>query len=93
MTLRQAAERAIPRDWAQKEKLGFPVPVAGWLREQRYYDMVKRAFTSSEAMRFFNVPELLRLLDEHRAGADNSRRIWIVYSFLVWYRVFFEVVE
>ena len=89
VTLRQAAERAIPRDWAQKEKLGFPVPVAGWLREQRYYDMVKRAFTSSEAMRFFNVPELLRLLDEHRAGADNSRRIWIVYSFLVWYRVYF----
>lgn len=90
LTLRQAAERAIPHDWAQKEKLGFPVPVVGWLREDRYYEKVKRAFTSATAMRFFNVDELLRLLDEHRGGtADNTRRIWIVYSFLVWHDVFF----
>ena len=32
ITLREAAERAIPKDWAQKEKLGFPVPVVNWLR-------------------------------------------------------------
>ena len=89
LTLRQAAERAIPRDWAQKEKLGFPVPVASWLREDGYYNTVKREFESPEAARFFDTAELLRLLDEHRAGADRSRRIWIVYSFLVWYRVFF----
>jgi len=65
------------------------VPVVSWLREPRYYEQVKRAFTSPEAMQFFEVSELLRLLDEHRDGADNSRRIWIVYSFLVWYRIYF----
>ena len=89
VTLRQAAERAIPHDWAQKEKLGFPVPVVSWLRDEQYYDQVKRAFESELAQRFFNTDELVRLLDEHRAGADYSRRIWIVYSFLLWYRVFF----
>ena len=90
IVLRQAAERAIPRDWAQKEKLGFPVPVAAWLREDRYYELVRREFTSAEAARFFDTDELVRLLDEHRAASiDNSRRIWIVYSFLLWYRVFF----
>jgi len=89
VTLREAAERAIPRDWAQKEKLGFPVPVASWLREERYYEHVKEAFTSDEAALFFDTDELVRLLDEHRAGADRSRRIWIVYSFLIWYRVYF----
>ena len=90
IVLRQAAERAIPHDWAQKEKLGFPVPVAGWLREDRYYELVKQEFTSEEAVRFFEADELVHLLDEHRTGAiDNSRRIWIVYSFLLWYRVFF----
>ena len=46
VTLREAAERTIPRDWAQKEKLGFPVPVVSWLREPRYYEQVKRVFTS-----------------------------------------------
>ena len=89
IALRQAAERAIPSDWAQKEKLGFPVPVAAWLREERYYELVRHEFESAESQRFFQVPELLSLLDEHRAGADNSRRIWIVYSFLVWYRIYF----
>ena len=64
--------------------------MAGWLREDRRYNQVKSAFTSAEAGRFFNVDELLALLDAHRAGAvDNTRRIWIVYSFLIWYRVFF----
>ncbi len=89
IALREAAERAIPHDWAQKEKLGFPVPVASWLREDCYYEQVKREFTSVEAMQFFDVASLLHLLDEHRAGADNSRRIWIIYSFLIWYRVYF----
>ena len=89
VTLREAAERVVPRDWAQKEKLGFPVPVSSWLRENRYYELVKREFASKEAARFFDVDELRRLLDEHRAGADNSRRIWIVYSFLIWYRIYF----
>lgn len=89
VALREAAERAVPRDWAQKEKLGFPVPLASWLRKDRNYNQVKREFTSAEAARFFDVEELVRLLDDHRAGADVSRRIWIVFSFLVWYRVFF----
>ncbi len=90
LTLRKAAERAIPSDWAQKEKLGFPVPLAGWLREERYHDLVWAAFTSETAGRFFETGELVRMLERHRAGADLSRRIWIVYSFLVWYDVFFE---
>ena len=89
VTLRQAAERAIPRDWAQKEKLGFPVPVVSWLREERYYEQVKATFESAEAAKFFKTGELVRLLDEHRAGADLSRRIWIVYSFLIWHHVYF----
>ena len=90
LTLRQAAERAIPRDWAQKEKLGFPVPVVGWLRQERYYQQIKDCFTSEEAARFFNVDSIVKLLDEHREGAkDNTRKIWIVYMFLVWYRIYF----
>lgn len=89
IALRQAAERAIPSQWAQKEKLGFPVPVVNWLREDRYYQQVKEWFTGPEAQQFFNVDQLLRLLDDHRAGADNSRKIWICFMFLMWYRIFF----
>lgn len=90
IALREAAERAIPTEWAQKEKLGFPVPVAAWLKQDRYYELVKQQFESDEAARFFNTGELVRLLDEHKAGTrDNTRRIWIIYMFLMWYRIYF----
>ncbi len=89
VALRAAAKRAIPKDWAQKEKLGFPVPIVNWLREDRYYALIRECFESELAERFFNTGELVRLLDEHRAGKDNSRKIWIVYMFLMWYRIYF----
>ena len=54
LTLREASERAIPKDWAQKEKLGFPVPVVNWLRQDRYYNQVKEWFTGDIAREFFN---------------------------------------
>lgn len=89
ITLREAAERAIPKDWAQKEKLGFPVPVVNWLRQDRYYNEIKSWFTGDIANRFFNTDELITLLDEHKAGADRSRKIWIIYMFLMWYKIYF----
>lgn len=89
LALREAAERAIPKEWAQKEKLGFPVPVVMWLREERYYNQVKEWFTGDIAQQFFDTGELVRLLDEHKAGADRSRKIWIVYMFLMWYKIYF----
>ena len=89
ITLREAAERAIPKDWAQKEKLGFPVPVVNWLRQERYYNEIKEWFAGDIARQFFNVDELMKLLDEHKAGADRSRKIWIVYMFLMWYKIYF----
>ena len=91
LALRQAAERAIPHDWAQKEKLGFPVPLASWLRKEPYLQQIREAFNSPTARRYFNVDALARLLDEHvHEGHDRSRKIWIVSMFLMWHRVFFE---
>ncbi len=90
LTLRDAAMKAIPRDWAQKEKLGFPVPVKSWLQQDRYYNHIKAQFESEEAARFFDTSLLVKLLDDHKAGtADNTRKIWIVSMFLLWYRIYF----
>ena len=89
IALREAAERTIPKDWAQKEKLGFPVPMVDWLRQDRYYNQVKEWFTGDIAQQFFNTDELVRLLDEHRYKIDRSRKIWIVYMFLMWYKIYF----
>ncbi len=90
LTLRDAAMRAIPSDWANKQKLGFPVPLSKWLMKDQYYDRIKKEFSSEIAEQYFNVEYLVQLLDDHKAGArDNTRKIWIIYSFLVWYKIFF----
>ncbi len=88
--MRKAALRRMPEKWAGKRKLGFPVPTRVWLKEDKYYNIVKEEFQGENAERFFHTDKLIKLLDDHRAGkADNSRRVWTVYTFLVWYKQFF----
>lgn len=91
LAMRQAALRAAPPKTANKKKLGFPVPIRVWLKEDKYYGIVKESFTSPAAEKFFNTDLLVKLLDEHREGKyDNSRKIWTVFIFLQWYAVYFE---
>ena len=88
---RIAAKRHIPEATANKKKLGFPVPIRVWLKEDKYYSKVMEVLTSDAANKFFNTDILIKLMEEHKAGkADNSRRIWTVYVFLIWYNVYFE---
>ena len=88
--MRMAAHRYLPDMVAEKKKLGFPVPIRIWLKDDKYYNMIKKAFTSEAAEKYFNTNELVKYLDEHKEGkADNSRKIWTVYMFLVWYNDFF----
>ena len=87
---REAAHRYMPAAAAEKKKLGFPVPIRIWLRQDKYYNIVKDAFLSGEAELFFHTDQLMKLLDAHYAGReDYSRHIWTVYTFLVWYRQYF----
>ena len=89
--MRKAALRRMPEKWAGKKKLGFPVPTRVWLKEDKYYNIVKEEFLGENAQKFFHTDKLVKLLDDHRAGkADNSRRVWTVYTFLVWYKQFFS---
>lgn len=90
--MRRAAHRYLPDMVAEKKKLGFPVPIRIWLREDKYYDIVKKAFTSDYAAKFFKTEEIVKYLDEHKNGKkDNSRKIWTIYMFLIWYKEFFVV--
>lgn len=89
--LRRAALKHLPQLTANKKKLGFPVPTRVWLRQKKYYNIVKEMFCSDSAKKFFNVDVLISYLDEHfQNKADNSRKIWTIYVFLVWYNVYFD---
>lgn len=89
--LRKAAARHLPETTAEKEKLGFPVPTREWLKDEKYYNIVKERFQSETAEKFFNTEALIHWLDEHYSGKeDNSRRVWTIYVFLVWYDIYFN---
>ena len=88
---RIAAKKHIPEKTANKKKLGFPVPIRVWLCEDEYYNKVLSVLTSETAEKYFNTDILVKLMEDHKNGkADNSRRIWTVYVFLVWHKVYFE---
>lgn len=90
LALRKAAERTLPKLTAEKDKLGFPVPIRVWLKEDKYYNTVKEKFTGDTAEKFFNTDKLTALLDSHKNGkCDNSRKIWTVYTFIIWYEQYF----
>ena len=89
--LRKAAVRHMPESTAEKEKLGFPVPTRVWLRDEKFYNIVKKKFLGKTAEKFFNTDALVGWLDEHFSGKeDNSRRVWTGYVFLVWYDIYFD---
>ena len=89
--MRMAAHRACPPRTADKKKLGFPVPIRVWLKEDEYYNKVKAEFESENARKFFKPEKLISLIEDHRDGKyDYSRKIWTVYTFLVWYKVYFS---
>lgn len=88
---RQVAGKYLPAVSAEKKKLGFPVPIRVWMREEEGYQRIRERFTSPAAEQYFHVEKLMELLEEHRREkADNSRKIWTVYAFLIWHQVFFE---
>ena len=91
LALRKAAEKTLPKVTAEKDKLGFPVPIRVWLKEDKYYEIVKERFLSDAAKNFFKTNKLVAMLDRHRSGKEDlSRKIWTVYTFLVWYNKYFE---
>ena len=87
---RAAALSHIPSDWANRKKAGFMVPFRIWIREDAYYQKVKAMFSRDFAAEFFDTDLLMTMLDEHKRGEKNhARKIYTVYSFLIWYEQYF----
>ncbi len=85
---RKVANLALKHKVANREKLGFPVPLALWIKEKNTYHQIKKKFENNP---FFNKKRSLKLLEDHYHGKkDNWRKIWTLYTFLVWHEIYFE---
>lgn len=85
---RQVCGETLDSKWANKKKLGFPVPIREWIKEDDIYNKIYELFINADE--FFNTKRIIKLLNEHKNDKrDNSRKIWTIYTFLIWYQEYF----
>ncbi|MCM1474466.1 MAG: asparagine synthase C-terminal domain-containing protein, partial [Muribaculaceae bacterium] len=90
VAFRTAASKVLPDEIAFRKKLGFIVPIRIWLADERYNGDVKAKFNSDIAGKFFNPDEINAIFNDYIGGnSDNWRKIWTIYTFLVWYEEYF----
>lgn len=90
VAFRTAAAKVLPEEIAFRKKLGFIVPIRIWLADERYNQDVQKKFHSEYAAKFFNVDEINAIFDDYISGnSDNWRKVWTIYTFLVWYEEYF----
>ena len=90
VAFRTAAAKVLPEEIAFRKKLGFIVPIRIWMADDRYNQDVRAKFSSDMAARFCDLDEIQAIFDDYIGGkSDNWRKIWTIYTFLVWYEEYF----
>lgn len=90
VAFRTAAAKVLPEEIAFRKKLGFIVPVRIWLADENYNSDVREKFNSEYAAEFFNIDEINAIYRDYVGGnSDNWRKVWTIYTFLVWYEEYF----
>ena len=90
VAFRTAAAKVLPEEIAFRKKLGFIVPIRIWLADDNYNSDVREKFNSDYAGEFFNIDEINAIFEDYKNGnSDNWRKVWTIYTFLVWYEEYF----
>ena len=89
---KKAVSDLLPKEIINKKKMGFPVPVAPWLRGE-LGDMASDILLGAEARKrgYFEIGYIQKLLELHRAGRnDFSRLLWTLITFELWHRMYID---
>ena len=88
--LREAFKDIVPPYMKEKKKLGFPTPIRVWLKSDLGI-YAREIITNAAVDKLINKEYVLELLDEHIQGKkDNSRKVWTVFMFCLWYQIYIE---
>ena len=89
--LRQADKKVIPNEAYKKKKLGFPVPLREWMREDDLYKKVYEGLQTPIIKELFDDQKLISMLDDHKNHKhDYYKKVWTIYCFSLWHQVFFS---
>jgi asparagine synthase (glutamine-hydrolysing) len=88
--LRRALDGIVPAHVLNRRKLGFPVPIRLWLRDEMY-EWARGIINDSQTDELLDKRAVLAVLDEHKAETlDHSRRLWAILVFMLWHGIFVE---
>ena len=90
--LRDAVRDLVPPEILKRRKMGFPVPLEGWLRGQ-YWPVVEDLVLGPRAASrgLFDPGVLRNLAEDHRAGAaGHAERLWLLINLEQWHRIFID---
>jgi asparagine synthase (glutamine-hydrolysing) len=88
--MRRALDGIVPAPIVNRRKLGFPTPIGVYLAGEMY-EWARNVLAGSGAGELLDLPYAVELLDQHRRGErDNSRKVWTVLVFCLWYAIFIE---
>ncbi|PGU33932.1 asparagine synthase (glutamine-hydrolyzing) [Bacillus cereus] len=88
--LREAVRGIVPDHVLDRKKLGFPVPIRHWLKDEMY-DWALNIIKESKTEHLIDKKYVLNLLEAHRTDkGDHSRKIWTVLAFMVWHQIYIE---
>jgi len=91
LALRIAAQQYLPEAVTRPKPSKRSTPIAAWIRNEQYYNEIRNLFSGSTAKKYFKTNVLMRYLDDHKNYKnDYSGRIWTVYMFLLWHKIYFE---
>jgi asparagine synthase (glutamine-hydrolysing) len=89
--LRGAMKGILPEEIITREKMGFPVPVGAWFRNEFRHLIDEYVLSERTFERDLFEPEFLRnLVSEHQAGTDHAQRLWFLVNFEIWQRQFID---
>ncbi|SER99407.1 asparagine synthase (glutamine-hydrolysing) [Gracilibacillus ureilyticus] len=88
--LRLASRGIVPDHVLDRKKLGFPVPIRHWLKNE-LNGWARQLISESQTDHLLNKQVITQLLEDHCQGkADNSRKLWTVFMFMLWHQIYME---
>ena len=89
--LREAMKGILPDEILSREKMGFPVPIGSWFRNE-FRHLIEEFVLGERALSrgIFNADFVRELAERHFSGEDHSLRMFFLLNFEVWQRQILE---
>ncbi len=91
--LKESFKQYFPKDFLNKSKKGFGVPVGDWMRtdlKNELLSYIDKSFI--EQQEIFNYQPISSLVKEHLEGKiDNTFRVWTYYCFQKWFTKVYQL--